>query len=86
MNQPPSNGPATLATPKTAPKYPWYRPRSRGGMMSPMMLRAMAISPPPPMPWMARKAINWGRFWLSPHSADPTRKMRMAAWKTGRRP
>ena len=47
--------------------------------MSPMMLKAMAISPPPPIPWIARKAINWGRFWLSPQNTEPTRKIRIAA-------
>ena len=39
--------------------------------MSPMMLKAMAISPPPPMPCMARKAISSGMFWLRPHRAEP---------------
>jgi hypothetical protein len=30
-------------------------------MTVPMILNAMAINPPPPIPWMAWKAINWGK-------------------------
>jgi hypothetical protein len=55
-------------------------------MTSPMMLSAIANSPPPPTPWMARKPISWGMFWLSPDSAEPTRKIPMATWKISRRP
>ena len=35
---PPASGPATEVTPKTAPMRPWYLPRCRGGMMSPMIV------------------------------------------------
>ena len=33
------------------------------------------------MPWMARKAISCGMFWLRPQSAEPIRKMTIASWK-----
>ena len=46
--------------------------------MSPMTLKAIAISPPPPMPWMARKAISWGMFWARPQSTEPIRKITIA--------
>lgn len=45
-----------------------------------------AISPPPPIPWMARKAISWPMFCDRPARTDPTRKMPMAAWKIRLRP
>ena len=48
-----------LAAPNTAPKYPWYRPRSRGDTTSAMIAWASTISPPPPSPCIARKAISW---------------------------
>src|SRR5580765_8022353 len=59
-----------VASPKTAPKYPWYLPRSRGGMMSPTTAIVTTISPPPPSPWRARKAISCSMFWLRPQSAE----------------
>jgi hypothetical protein len=48
--KPPSKGPATLLTPKTAPNAPWYLPRSRGDTTSPMIACDSTISPPPPRP------------------------------------
>ena len=50
--KPPMTGPSTLEVPKTAMKKPWYRERSRGGTMSPMIASASDIRPPAPMPWM----------------------------------
>ena len=38
----------TVETPKTAPKSPWYWPRSRGGMMSPTTAIVVVSSPPAP--------------------------------------
>ena len=35
---------------------------------------------------MPRKAISWAMFWLSPASAEPTRKTTMANWKMPLRP
>ena len=35
---PPTRGPATELTANTVPIRPWYLPRCRGGMMSPMMV------------------------------------------------
>jgi hypothetical protein len=36
VKKPPISGPITEATPNTAPKMPWYFPRSRGGTTSPI--------------------------------------------------
>jgi len=46
----------------------------------------VTIRPPPPSPWIARKAISSVRFWLIPQSAEPIRKMTIAAWRTILRP
>ena len=54
--------------------------------MSPMIACAPTISPPAPMPWSARKPISSAIVWLSPASIEPTRKITIAAWKTGLRP
>jgi hypothetical protein len=55
-------------------------------MMSPMIASAIAKRPPPPMPWMARKAISWGMSWARPQRAEPIRKMTIASWKISRLP
>ena len=75
-----------LAAPKTAPNSPWYRPRSRGGTTSPMIAWVPTNRPPPPSPWIARKAMSSVIVWLSPDRMDPTRKMMIAAWKNPLRP
>ena len=54
--------------------------------MSPMTARVVTISPPPPRPWSARKAISSVMFWLSPHNADPTRKITIAVCSSRLRP
>ena len=95
VNQPPSSGPATEETPKTAANIPWYLPRSRGGITSPMTARARDIRPPPPRPWTARPAIMTlipGTLRKSaisgekPQISEPIRKTTIAAWNIGRRP
>src|SRR3954469_20633103 len=75
-----------LETPNTAPKKPEYLPRSLGGTTSPIAAWALTISPPPPRPWIARKAINSVIPWARPHSADPIRKRTSAACSTTLRP
>ena len=76
----------TLATPKTAPNAPWYFPRSRGGTMSPTMAWASTIRPPPPTPCSARNAISSLMLRESPDSAEPIRKMTIAAMNRYFRP
>ena len=51
-----------------------------------MMAWAPTISPPAPMPWMARKAMSSTMVCDSPDSIEPTRKMTMASWKRLLRP
>ena len=41
VRKPPSRGPTTLDTPKTAPNNPWYFPRSAGGYRSAMTEKAL---------------------------------------------
>jgi hypothetical protein len=76
----------TLATPKTAPNAPWYLPRSRGGTISPTIAWASTMRPPPPIPWSARNAISSVMLLASPDSAEPTRKMMIAAMNRYFRP
>ena len=47
------------AIPNTAPKRPWYLPRSAGEKRSPMTASAIGKSDPAPMPWMPRKRMSW---------------------------
>ena len=86
MKKPPSSGPATEASPKTAPIRPMNRPRRRGGTMSAMIACTPIMSPPPPMPWTARKAMSWSIVRDQPASAEPTTNTTIANWKTGLRP
>ena len=51
-----------------------------------MIAWARTMSPPPPNPCSVRKAISSPMLWLSPQSAEPTRKMTIDAWKTRLRP
>ena len=86
MNSPPSNGPITVVTPKTAPNAPWYLPRSRSGITSPISAVAVTASPPPPMPWTARKMISVVMSSASPQKNEPTMKISTLSWKTRLRP
>ncbi len=70
VNSPPSSGPITVVTPKTAPSAPWYLPRSRSGMTSAISAVAVTIRPPAPMPWTARQRDQPGHAAASPHSAE----------------
>ncbi len=54
--------------------------------MSPTIVCAPTISPPPPMPWMARNMISSVIVLESPASTDPIRKITIAAWKKIFRP
>ena len=72
-------------------EMPWYLPRSRGGMTSPMIAKASAIRPPPPRPWTARDADQHGHRVRPPRRAASRsgrsrwRPGRSAAGRTGRR-
>src|SRR3954447_11735930 len=77
---PPSSGPPTVATAMTAPRYPEYLPRSRGGIIAPITTWARAWRPPMPTPWITRNPISMPIDWHRPLSAEPTTKTTMAAW------
>ena len=49
-SRPPISGPAMVATPKTSPNNPEYRPSSRGGIIAAMTIMASEPMPPGPMP------------------------------------
>ncbi len=51
-----------------------------------MIANAIAIKPPAPRPWSARKPINWPMFCDNPDSADPIRKITIAVWNMILRP
>ena len=83
---PPITGPSTLDVPNTARKKPWYRARSRGGTMSPMIVSARLIRPPAPRPWIARYAASSYIEVAMVHSTEPTTKIPIAERKNGLRP
>lgn len=74
VRSPPASGPATAVTPNTAPMNPWYLPRCRGGMMSPMIVWDSGMIVPMPRPWMARPTISIQKFTLKPLTTEPTMK------------
>ena len=83
---PPSVGPTTDAMPNATPTKPWNLPLSSGGKRSAMETKVFAMMMPPPMPWMARKAMSWFIVWLVPARTDPARNMMMPQMKNILRP
>jgi hypothetical protein len=51
-----------------------------------MVAMASAIRPPPPRPWIARKAISSSMLWDQPASSEPTRNVMIAIWNSSLRP
>ena len=86
VNTPPSSGPSTEDSPKTAPIMPMYLPRSRAGTTSAMMACESTIMPPPPMPWMARATMMIQMFGASAPTTEPTRYVLRAKMNSGLRP
>lgn len=72
---PPTTGPMPLAIATTAPRIPWYLPRSRRGTTSLTIICATVMRPPPPTPVKARKTINCVAVWAREAASDPTKKM-----------
>jgi hypothetical protein len=83
---PPINGPTTLLNVKMLVMSPMYLPRSRGATTSPMMAKATAIKPPPPMPCTPRATTNCHIDCAMPQRTEPAAKITIAAWKSRRRP
>ena len=77
--KPPMSGPTTLLNVKMLVMSPMYFPRSRGATTSPMMAKATAISPPPPIPWTPRDTTSCHIDCEMPHNTEPNVKMTMAA-------
>ena len=86
VRKPPRPGPTRNAIPKTAPKRPWYLPRSAGVNRSPMTASAIGKRAPAPRPWMPRKRISCHIVWLRPDKAEPMRNRTMPNISSGRRP
>ena len=86
MNTPPSSGPITVVTPKTAPSAPWYWPRSRSGMTSAISAVDVTVSAPPPSPCTARNVISSSMLFASPQKNEPTMNTSTPSWNTRLRP
>ncbi len=75
-----------MASAMTPAIMPWYLPRSRGGMRSPMIAMTPTIRPPAPRPCTARKPISSPMFCAMPLSAEPIRKITMDVMNVPLRP
>src|SRR6266568_708667 len=82
--KPPAAGPMIDASPNDAPSMPWYLPRSRGEMMSPMMAWESGMMKPIPAPWMNRANTRNQKLGANPDSGtdrendDPRHVERLA--------
>ena len=76
----------TVVMPNTAPSPPWYLPRSRNGIRSPISAVAVTVIPPAPSPWKARAAISHSMLCAAPLKAEPTTNTRTLTWNTSLRP
>ena len=90
VRKPPRNGPTRKAMPKTAPKRPWYLPRSAGVNRSPMTASEIGNRAPAPRPWMPRKRISChivlaqaGQGRADQEDADADHQQRLAAVEVG---
>ena len=83
---PPSPGPTSDDTPKTAPNSPRYLPRSAGVYRSATTARAMGKTAPPPRPCRPRNRMNCHISWLNAHRAELIRNRLTAKMTIGRRP
>ena len=77
VTKPPTSGPAIEDRPKMPPIRPWYFPRWRGGMMSPMIVWDSGMRVPMPRPWMARARTRTQKFGARPAMTLPTMKTMM---------
>lgn len=84
--KPPMIGPSTEETPNTARMYAWYFARSRGLSMSPRIVMASDMRPPPPRPWIARYPASWYIDVAVPQSSEPTRNSPIEIRYSGLRP
>jgi hypothetical protein len=69
--KPPAAGPMIEASPNEAPIMPWYLPRSRGEMMSPMMAWESGMMMPMPAPCTNRAKTRNQKLVASPDRSDP---------------
>lgn len=81
MKTPPTNGPATEATPKTAPIKPMYMGLFESGAAYIMRIMAPLNSPPAPRPAIALPQMKATEFGAAPHRADPTSKTKTREMK-----
>lgn len=64
----------------------WYMPRCRKGMISELMMVAIVINPPPPIPVRALITFNKNTSLASAHPRQPIRKEMVQVKKHGRLP
>ena len=84
--KPPAAGPTIEARPNEAPIIPWYLPRSRGEMMSPMIACESGIRKPIPAPCTKRANTRNQKLGARPESAEPTVKTTTPVMYSGLRP
>ena len=92
-SQPPTTGPAIVATPAVAPQMPNAAPRFSGGKITVSTDSVCGVSNAPPMPCTTRKMISWSGVCAKPHAADasmkitrPMRKSRLGPYRSPSRP
>ena len=86
MMNPPAAGPTIEASPNDAPIMPWYLPRSRGEMMSPMIAWDSGMMKPIPAPCTNRANTRNQKFGAMPESPDPMAKTTIPVMYSGLRP
>src|SRR6478735_7243379 len=86
VKNPPSSGPITVVTPKTAPRAPWYLPRSRSGTTSAIRAVEVTIRPPAPIPWTARHATSQVIVSARAHISEAATNSPALSWKLSLRP
>ena len=86
VKKPPRSGPITVVTPKTAPRAPWYLPRSRSGTTSAISAVAVTMRPPAPIPCTARHPTSQPMLPASAHINEAPTKRPALSWKISLRP
>jgi hypothetical protein len=82
VKAPPRSGPATDATPKTAPKKPWKSGRLWRGTLFKRIEIAPVKIPEEPKPAIARPMMRAMELGAAPQRAEPTSNKKIPVRKT----
>ena len=82
VDLPPSKGPATEATPNTAPLKPIYKGLFSSGTVCIIKITDPAVIPAEPIPAIARPNMKAVELGAAPQTAEPTSKRKIADKKT----